>query len=189
MHRRDAPLDRGDRGRGDGAAGRAPPAAGVRERWRSGLPRSRWCSPRKARRGARMLEAAGIPVEMRAGRYRRARDRSARRPRDRRRRSRRCWRARRRSAVAARMPGRLVLGADQTLALGDAAVLQAGRSRGGARAACSALRGQTHELHSAVAVVRDGAVAVRACRRRAADACGRSPTPFSSAISTPPATR
>lgn len=60
-------------------------------------------------------------------------------------------------AVAAALPGRLVLGADQTLARGNKrfgkpvdrteAVKQLGE-----------LRGRTHELHSGLALVRDGAV-------------------------------
>ena len=62
---------------------------------------------------------AGIAVEIAARRYRRACDRAARRDQRCRARSRRCWRARRRAPIADRLPGRLVLGADQTLALGE----------------------------------------------------------------------
>ncbi|HEY6703416.1 MAG TPA: Maf family protein [Xanthobacteraceae bacterium] len=55
--------------------------------------------------------------------------------------------------IAADLPGRLVLGADQTLALGERRFSKpAGRNA--AHAQLSALRGQTHELHSAVAVMR-----------------------------------
>jgi septum formation protein len=55
--------------------------------------------------------------------------------------------------IAADLPGRLVLGADQTLALGERRFSKpAGRAA--AHAQLSALRGQTHELHSAVAVMR-----------------------------------
>ena len=55
--------------------------------------------------------------------------------------------------IAAGLPGRLVLGADQTLALGERRFSKpAGRAA--AHAQLSALRGQTHELHSAVAVMR-----------------------------------
>jgi septum formation protein len=60
-------------------------------------------------------------------------------------------------SIAAAMPGRLVLGADQTLA-------QSGRRFGkpACRAAAAeqlrALRGRTHELNSALALVRDGEV-------------------------------
>src|SRR3569833_1945021 len=60
-------------------------------------------------------------------------------------------------AVAAKHPGRLVLGADQTLALGERRVSKAS-DRAGAREQLAALRGKTHTLHSAVAVVNDGAV-------------------------------
>ena len=60
-------------------------------------------------------------------------------------------------AVAALMPGRLVLGADQTLALGARRFSKPG-DHAAARAQLQALRGRTHELHSAVAVMRDGTV-------------------------------
>jgi septum formation protein len=60
-------------------------------------------------------------------------------------------------AVARHRPGRLVIGADQTLALGKRRFdkppdLEA------ARAQLKALSGNTHQLHSAVAVIRDGKV-------------------------------
>jgi septum formation protein len=57
-------------------------------------------------------------------------------------------------AVSRELPGRLVLGADQTLALGPRRFSKA-RNRAGAREQLAALRGQTHALHSAIAVVRD----------------------------------
>ncbi len=60
-------------------------------------------------------------------------------------------------AVAKQHPGRLVLGADQTLALGERRFSKA-PDRAGARAQLAALRGRTHALHSAVAVVQDGTV-------------------------------
>lgn len=60
-------------------------------------------------------------------------------------------------AVAAKHPGRLVLGADQTLALGERRFSKAS-NRTSAREQLSALRGKTHTLHSAVAVVNAGAV-------------------------------
>src|SRR5262245_60091431 len=60
-------------------------------------------------------------------------------------------------AVATAQTGRLVLGADQTLALGDRRFSKA-PDCAGARAQLAALRGQTHALHSALAVVHDGAV-------------------------------
>ena len=60
-------------------------------------------------------------------------------------------------AVAARHPERLVLGADQTLALGERRISKA-PDRAGAREQLAALRGKTHMLHSAVAVIRAGTV-------------------------------
>ena len=57
--------------------------------------------------------------------------------------------------VAARMPGRIVLGADQTLAL-DARRFSKPAERAQAREQLLALRGRTHTLYSAVAIVRDG---------------------------------
>jgi septum formation protein len=60
-------------------------------------------------------------------------------------------------AVAAKHPGRLVLGADQTLALAARRFSKAS-DRAGAREQLVALRGRTHTLHSAVAVVNAGAV-------------------------------
>jgi septum formation protein len=58
-------------------------------------------------------------------------------------------------AVGAQLPGRLVVGADQTLALGDRRFSKPA-DRQDARAQLQALRGRTHTLHSAVAVVREG---------------------------------
>src|SRR5437764_11080516 len=64
-------------------------------------------------------------------------------------------------AVAALLPGRLILGADQTLARG---ARRFGKSADRAEAAeqLRTLRGRTHELHSALALVRDKEV-VFAC--------------------------
>jgi len=59
--------------------------------------------------------------------------------------------------VAARHPGRLVLGADQTLALGERHFSKPA-DRAGARRQLAALRGQTHELHSAIALARGSSV-------------------------------
>jgi nucleoside triphosphate pyrophosphatase len=59
--------------------------------------------------------------------------------------------------VAARLPGRLVLGADQTLALG-ARRFSKPPDLAAARDQLKALRGQTHELHTAIALLREGAV-------------------------------
>lgn len=63
--------------------------------------------------------------------------------------------ARAKALTVARLhPGRLVLGADQTLALGtDRFVKPANRAA--ARAQLRALSSRTHELHSAIAFVRD----------------------------------
>lgn len=60
-------------------------------------------------------------------------------------------------AAAAQSPGRLVLGADQTLSCG-ARVFAKPASVEEAREQLMVLRGRTHALHSAVALVRDGAV-------------------------------
>jgi septum formation protein len=59
--------------------------------------------------------------------------------------------------IAARLPGRLVLGADQTLALGERRFSKPG-DRTGARAQLAALRGRTHELHTAVALMRESTI-------------------------------
>ncbi len=60
-------------------------------------------------------------------------------------------------AVSARQPGRFVVGADQTLARGAKLFAKpAGRSQ--AAEQLHALAGGSHELHSAVAVVRDGKI-------------------------------
>ncbi|HEY2526983.1 MAG TPA: Maf family protein [Xanthobacteraceae bacterium] len=100
-----------------------------------------------------LLEAAGIPVEvypanldergLEAGAKLSAPDMNA------------AMLARAKALAVARLhPGRLVLGADQTLALGtDRFVKPADRA-----AACAQLRalsGRTHELHSAIAFVKD----------------------------------
>jgi septum formation protein len=60
-------------------------------------------------------------------------------------------------AVAQKHPGRMVLGADQTLALGTRRFSKA-PDRAAARDQLMALRGKTHTLHSAVAVAAAGAV-------------------------------
>jgi septum formation protein len=79
------------------------------------------------------------------------------------------------SAVATLNPGRLTLGADQVLASGGARFSKPA-DRAAALVQLHALRGRTHELHSAVAVVENGAVlfehvgvarlAMRACSDR-----------------------
>jgi len=103
-----------------------------------------------------MLEAAGIPVEIAAadiderGIEREATGRSPQHIA--------ALLARAKAkAVAASQPGRLVVGGDQTLALG-AQLFAKPQSRAEAREQLRALRGKTHALHSAVAVMRDGAV-------------------------------
>jgi len=60
-------------------------------------------------------------------------------------------------AIAATLPGRLVLGADQTLARGNTRFGKPA-NREAAAAQLRTLRGRSHELHSALALVRDGAV-------------------------------
>jgi septum formation protein len=61
------------------------------------------------------------------------------------------------AAVAATLPGRLVLGADQTLARGSRRFSKPA-DRAAAAEQLRVLRGRTHELHSALALVRDGIV-------------------------------
>jgi septum formation protein len=63
-------------------------------------------------------------------------------------------------AVAARMPGRFVVGADQTLAMGTQRYSKPADTDE-ARSQLRALRGHTHMLHSAVALVRDGELLFR----------------------------
>lgn len=59
--------------------------------------------------------------------------------------------------VSSQRPGRLVVGADQTLALGDRLFSKpAGRDQ--AAEQLRALAGRVHELHSAVAVAQDGKI-------------------------------
>jgi len=60
-------------------------------------------------------------------------------------------------AVLAEHPDRMVVGADQTLALGERRFSKA-RDRTAAREQIVALRGKTHTLHSAIAVVAAGVV-------------------------------
>jgi septum formation protein len=60
-------------------------------------------------------------------------------------------------AVGGMLPGRLVLGADQTLARGNRRFSKPA-NRQAAAEQLKELRGQTHALHSALALVRDGVV-------------------------------
>jgi septum formation protein len=61
------------------------------------------------------------------------------------------------SEVSHRAASRLVIGADQMLALGDRRFTKPA-NREEARAQLSELRGKTHSLHSAVTLVQDGSV-------------------------------
>jgi septum formation protein len=65
-------------------------------------------------------------------------------------------------AVARRMPGRLVLGADQTLSLGKERFSKPA-DRAAARGQLLKLRGKTHELCSGIALIRDAAVLFADC--------------------------
>jgi septum formation protein len=65
-------------------------------------------------------------------------------------------------AVTVQRAGRLVLGADQTLALGDRLFTKPA-DLAAARDQLKSLRGRTHELHSAVVLARDGAVLFEQC--------------------------
>jgi septum formation protein len=58
-------------------------------------------------------------------------------------------------AVAQAMPGRLVLGADQTLGFG-ARIFSKPADHNAARTQLELLRGATHELHAAIVLARDG---------------------------------
>jgi nucleoside triphosphate pyrophosphatase len=60
-------------------------------------------------------------------------------------------------AIAAGMPGRLVLGADQTLSLGNR-IFNKPVDVAAAREQLKLLRGQTHALHAAIALARGGTV-------------------------------
>jgi nucleoside triphosphate pyrophosphatase len=60
-------------------------------------------------------------------------------------------------AIATRIPDRLVLGADQTLALGSQ-VFSKPEDVAGAREQLGRLRGKTHALHAAIALARGGSL-------------------------------
>jgi len=66
-------------------------------------------------------------------------------------------------AVSARRPGTLVIGADQTLALGERRFSKP-TDRASAREQLMMLRARTHELHSAIAVARDSVVLLEDCQ-------------------------
>jgi septum formation protein len=59
--------------------------------------------------------------------------------------------------ISARLAGRIVLGADQTLALGEQRFSKP-TDRTAAREQLKLLRGQTHELHTAIALVREDVI-------------------------------
>jgi septum formation protein len=61
------------------------------------------------------------------------------------------------AVIAAKSPGRVVLGADQTLALGEQRFSKP-EGRDAARRQLRELRGRTHSLHTAIALMRDDAV-------------------------------
>jgi septum formation protein len=60
-------------------------------------------------------------------------------------------------SVSSRLPGKYVIGADQTLAL-DSRLFSKPSGRARAAEQLRALAGRAHELHSAVAVARDGKI-------------------------------
>jgi septum formation protein len=92
-----------------------------------------------------MLEAAGIPIEVCIPNLDERAAAAALLARE------------KAKAVARLMPQRIVIGADQTLALEDRR-FDKPRDRASARQQLIALAGKTHYLHSAVAVARDGNV-------------------------------
>jgi len=104
----------------------------------------------------RILAAAGLPVEVRpAGIDERgieARS-NAQEPAD----VARVLSGAKAHTIAAQMPARLVLGADQTLALGEQRFSKP-IDRAAAREQLRALSGKTHRLYSAITLVRDGSV-------------------------------
>jgi septum formation protein len=100
----------------------------------------------------KILEAAGIPVEVRpASLDERAVEASA--PRDEPSAVAALLARAKALRVAADFSDRLVVGADQTLALGNRRFDKAA-ARAAARAQLQALAGRTHELHAAIAVAR-----------------------------------
>jgi septum formation protein len=102
-----------------------------------------------------MLEAAGIPVEIEpADIDERALERNAPGAAEA---VARMLAREKAHAVAARRPERLVVGADQILALGERRFSKPA-DRAAAQAQLKELRGRTHELHSAAALVQDGTV-------------------------------
>jgi len=90
-------------------------------------------------------------------------------------------------AASARQPGKFVVGADQTLALGERLFSKpAGRPQ--AAEQLRELAGQSHELHSAVALARDGkilfadVVVARVAMRRLSERLRETPGTFAEPI-------
>src|SRR4029079_583442 len=69
----------------------------------------------------------------------------------------RAWACARTSTAAASLPGLVILGADQTLARGAKRFTKP-TDRDVASAQLRDLRGRTHQMHSALALVRDGSL-------------------------------
>src|SRR6185437_1285897 len=174
-HRRDAPLDRGNRRGGDEASGRTAPATGdiisLRSWTRTGrtvfLPwkglrviMPLWLSPQplvlasKSEVRGKMLAAAGLRIEIRPAPIDERAAEAKAGTTDAAAIARHLARAKA-NAVAPDVPGYLVLGADQTLARGSARFSKPA-DRAEALEQLRSLRGRTHELHSALALVRDG---------------------------------
>lgn len=65
-------------------------------------------------------------------------------------------------AASVAQPERFVVGADQTLALGDA-ILTKPLNRAAAQAQLAAMSGRTHTLHAAACLARDGRVVAEGC--------------------------
>jgi septum formation protein len=123
---------------------------------------SLWLAPeplllasRSAARRA-MIEAAGIPVDIAAIAIDERAVEASAGPSDARQTALMLAQAKAKAA-GSRWPGRIVVGADQTLALGQQR-FDKPRDRATARDQLRALAGRSHELHSAVAVVRDQGV-------------------------------
>jgi len=110
-------------------------------------------APRRA-----MLEAAGIPIEVRVPELDERAIEATVGPRGP---AEVAALLAREKAMAVVAPGRLVVGADQTLALGSRR-FDKPHDRAAAREQLMALAGKTHQLHAAVAVARDGEVAFEA---------------------------
>lgn len=105
-----------------------------------------------------MLEAAGIPLEVRAAAIdERALEAQAKRSNGEASPATVAALLAREKAKAVSAPGRLIVGADQTLSLGERR-FDKPEDLSAARNQLAALSGKTHQLHAAVAVVRDGEV-------------------------------